>query len=68
LRRSRLATERMTAMRTLFFLIALVTDYRALAELARECASLGIINATFIFLLGSFQLIRHAKRNPIARR
>lgn len=54
-------------MRTLFFLIALVTDYRALAELARECVSLGIINASFIFLLGSFQLIRHAKRNPIAR-
>jgi hypothetical protein len=57
----------MTAMRTLFFLIPLVTDYRAIADFARECASLGIINASLIFLLGSVQLIRHAKRNPIAR-
>ena len=54
-------------MKTLIFLVPFLTDYRALAEFAHECVSLGILNASFIFLLVSVQLFRRARRQPIVR-
>ena len=54
-------------MRTLIFLIPFLTDYRALAEFAHECLSLGILNASFTILLVSVQLFRRARRQPIDR-
>ena len=54
-------------MRTLFFLIPLLTDYRTVAGFVQDCVYLGLVTAGLFFAWGSVQAFRLARRSRASR-
>jgi hypothetical protein len=47
-------------MKTFFLLVELLTDRHAIRNILHACFSTALVSVAVLFLLGTFQVLRHA--------